>query len=319
MTGSATSRSSTAPAACRARARQSSRGRRSSAGHSTRGSLGHGDDILAASACPGRATLRRRVDATFFLVSNRYTLFGRCAARRRRHVVARSGVEGCEHRVVQQAVRRDELPPSPSPSRTAGLEHDRLDRGVVPECESASTAASSAPSATSTCCQKSPSRARARPAARAAARSRRVRARDARVTELSTAETPIGSPFANAPSPRAAHQRRPSAGAETTPQTTLPSRSSAISVAHTGMPREKFRVPSIGSTIHRTAPPSSPSSSPSTPSPGRSRAMRSRSMRSVARSASVTGVRSGFVSTRRSPARKRGSVSASAASASSSA
>ena len=56
-------------------------------------------------------------------------------------------------------------------------------------------------------------------------------------------------------------------------------------------------VPSIGSTIQRTSPPSSPSSSPSTVSPGRSAAMRSRSARSTARSASVTGVRSGFVST----------------------
>ena len=64
-------------------------------------------------------------------------------------------------------------------------------------------------------------------------------------------ETWMRSPSRHAPSPRAAHQRRPSAGADARPHTTCPSRSSAISVAQTGMPREKFLVPSIGSTIQR--------------------------------------------------------------------
>ena len=161
------------------------------------------------------------------------------------------------------------------------------------------------------------SRARATRAARGRSRSARRRVHETRRVERASTPT-RGAARRSRTRPRArAHQRRPSAGADATPQTIAPSRSSASSVAHTGMPREKFRVPSIGSTIQRIGPPSSPSSSPSTPSPGRSRAMRSRSIRSTARSASVTGVRSAFVSTCRSPARKRGSVSASAASASS--
>src|SRR5207249_2597488 len=56
-------------------------------------------------------------------------------------------------------------------------------------------------------------------------------------------------------------------------------------------------------------------SSPKNASPGRSRSTSSRSARSTARSASVTGVASGFVSTRRSSARKRGRAVESARSA----
>ena len=52
-----------------------------------------------------------------------------------------------------------------------------------------------------------------------------------------TLETRIGSPSAKAPPPRIAHQRRPSAGAETSPSDHSPSRSSASSVAKTGTPR----------------------------------------------------------------------------------
>ena len=59
-----------------------------------------------------------------------------------------------------------------------------------------------------------------------------------------------------------------------------------------------------------------PNSSPSTASPGRASASRARMISSTARSASVTGVRSGLVSTTRSAARKRAMVMASAASAS---
>src|SRR3954451_25392341 len=73
----------------------------------------------------------------------------------------------------------------------------------------------------------------------------------------------------------------------------------------------------MGSTIHFTSPPSSPSSSPRTPSPRPAAATSARTFSSAARSASDTGVRSGFVSTWRSSAPNRASVSASAASASS--
>src|SRR5581483_1548455 len=119
----------------------------------------------------------------------------------------------------------------------------------------------------------------------------------------------------NAPSPRRAHQRRPRAGAETNASETSPSRSSASSVAHTGTPRTYDIVPSIGSTIHFVSPPSSPNSSPKTLSPRPDEATSSRIACSASRSASETGVRSGFVSTRRSSARNRRSVTASAASA----
>jgi hypothetical protein len=50
-----------------------------------------------------------------------------------------------------------------------------------------------------------------------------------------------------APPSRAAHQRRLSAGALTTPTMTSSSSISPMSVAHTGTPRTKFLVPSIGS------------------------------------------------------------------------
>src|SRR5436190_863432 len=76
----------------------------------------------------------------------------------------------------------------------------------------------------------------------------------------------------------------------------------------------------MGSTIQRRPlPPSSsaPYSSPTTASSGRSEARRRRSACSTSRSASVTGVRSGLVSTTRSASRKRATVMASAASVSS--
>ena len=67
----------------------------------------------------------------------------------------------------------------------------------------------------------------------------------------------------NAPPPFIAHQRRLSIGAETTPTTTSSSTISEISVAHTGTPRTKFLVPSIGSTTQRRwLKPLEPSSSP---------------------------------------------------------
>src|SRR5205807_2667123 len=108
-------------------------------------------------------------------------------------------------------------------------------------------------------------------------------------------------------------------GAETTPHTATPSRSSAISVAQTGIPRAKLRVPSIGSSTQRAPPSVAPCSSPSTPSLGRSAASRLRSACSTAWSASVTGLLSAFSMTRRSWAPNRGRLVESARSASSSA
>src|SRR5689334_13312488 len=91
----------------------------------------------------------------------------------------------------------------------------------------------------------------------------------------------------------------------------------AMSVAHTGTPRTKFFVPSIGSSTHRREPwPVVPNSSPSTASRVRARLSVIRSCSSTARSASVTGVRSGFVSTTRSCALKRSRLIESAWSAS---
>ena len=110
-----------------------------------------------------------------------------------------------------------------------------------------STAMSIEPSATSTCDQKSPNprlrqqrRASARNSSalpsrlerRAPSRRRGARPRCARRPTRGSV-----SPSRNAPWPRAAHQRAPSAGADTTPTTGCPSCSSATSVAHTGMPR----------------------------------------------------------------------------------
>ena len=89
---------------------------------------------------------------------------------------------------------------------------------------------------------------------------------------------------------------------------------------HTGTPRRKLAVPSIGSMIHwRTVSPWAPNSSPKMPSSGRSVASASRIARSTARSASVTCDASAFSETRRSAASKRGRDCASAASASRSA
>ena len=123
---------------------------------------------------------------------------------------------------------------------------------------------------------------------------------------------------AKVPSPAPAHQRRCSPGALTTPTTGTPSRNRAIRVAHTGTPRTKFLVPSIGSITHcrpaKAVVP--PNSSPSTGSSGRRCASVSRSAVSTERSASVTGVRSGLVSTLRSCAPNRARVSVSAWSAS---
>ncbi len=56
-----------------------------------------------------------------------------------------------------------------------------------------------------------------------------------------TFDTWIGSPSANAPSPRAAHQRWPIAGADATPTTISPACSSAMSVAQIGYAAQVVR------------------------------------------------------------------------------
>ena len=102
------------------------------------------------------------------------------------------------------------------------------------------------------------------------------------------------------------------------PTTGIPSMASATSVPHTGSPRRKPAVPSIGSMIHclPAAGPvvaeSVPISSPKMSSCGLDCVMVSRMTFSTAWSASVTGVRSGLVETTRSWARKRGSETRSA-------
>ena len=92
---------------------------------------------------------------------------------------------------------------------------------------------------------------------------------------------------------------------------------SPIRVAHTGTPRTKLWVPSIGSTTQRRGPhPEVPSSSPSTASRGRARPSVPRISSSHLRSASVTRVVSGLVDTCRSAALYLSMVSESASSAS---
>ena len=129
-----------------------------------------------------------------------------------------------------------------------------------------------------------------------------------------TAETRHRSPVAaNAPARRAPPTSGGRAPAPTRRATsTTPSRSSASSVApHRDAAHVVHRPVDRVDDPARVAPPSSPNSSPSTPSPGRSRATRARIASSAARSASETGVRSGFVSTdevARAEARQRDRV-----------
>src|SRR5436309_6502717 len=132
-------------------------------------------------------------------------------------------------------------------------------------------------------------------------------------------DTPMRRPSRNAPPPRAACQRAPKAGALATPATTSPPCSIASSVANTGMPRTKFRVPSMGSMMSRACvgPGASPSSSPSTPSSGWFWRTAVRAIASIAWSASVTGLRSGFSWTRSPALRNHRNASSSARSASS--
>ena len=102
------------------------------------------------------------------------------------------------------------------------------------------------------------------------------------------------------------------------PTTGIPSMASPTRVPHTGSPRRKPAVPSIGSMIHclPAAGPvvedEVPISSPKTSSCGLDCVMVFRMTLSTAWSASVTGVRSGLVEITRSWARKRGSETRSA-------
>jgi hypothetical protein len=104
-----------------------------------------------------------------------------------------------------------------------------------------SVATSSAPSARRQYCQKSP-----RPRFDHARRTISVQPGGmfrAEVVETeasstrATADACERSPAVQAPPPRSAHQRRPSAGAETSESSTRPSRSNARSVAQIGTPR----------------------------------------------------------------------------------
>ena len=65
----------------------------------------------------------------------------------------------------------------------------------------------------------------------------------------STPDTSIGSPFFQAPLPRAAHQRSPVCAHETAPTAGIPSIANATEEACIGWPCRKFVVPSRGSMI----------------------------------------------------------------------
>ena len=115
----------------------------------------------------------------------------------------------------------------------------------------------------------------------------------------STRDTRAGRPFHQAPSPTAPVTISESPARLQTPTTGSPPISSPISVPKSGTPWTKLVVPSIGSRIQRCvgSEPDSPSSSPSTRCFGKRASIRERSSRSAAISASVTGVRSGFIVT----------------------
>src|SRR6266702_6192593 len=194
-------------------------------------------------------------------------------------------------------------------------------------CITGSIAISPAPSATSMCCRKSPKpRVRSTRAMSPAIPGGGPPSPGPRLPWNSVArssdamrDTIIRCPSRNAPLPRAACQRAPKAGALATPATTSPPASIASRVANTGMPRTKLRVPSMGSMMSRASvdPGASPSSSPSTPSSGWFWRTAARAIASIAWSASVTGLRSGFSWTRSPAVRNHRSASSSARSASS--
>src|SRR5207244_5097890 len=107
---------------------------------------------------------------------------------------------------------------------------------------------SNAPSATSRCCQKSPiPRVRQQrcdrstsllPTPPAWKRSAVSQANENWASSsAATEETERRSPSRNAPSPRPAHHRMPSAGADATPTISSPAYSTPISVAQMGTPR----------------------------------------------------------------------------------
>ena len=89
------------------------------------------------------------------------------------------------------------------------------------------------------------------PPSRSATSSRSWRRRAARTPETRIGVAGRGCRPGVRARARAAHQRRPSAGAETRPTTGRSPSISAIRVAQIGTPRTKFLVPSIGSITHR--------------------------------------------------------------------
>ena len=114
------------------------------------------------------------------------------------------------------------------------------------------------------------------------------------------ADTRSRASLRNAPPPRDAQAGLWSSGKCTTPATTSPSSSNPINTLHSGLPRTKSRVPSIGSMIQRR---------PFFDSlrdaffaqdsvVGKRLFERARDQRSDSRSAVVTGESSGFVSAR---------------------
>ncbi len=121
----------------------------------------------------------------------------------------------------------------------AGLLHDRLNRGEVPERDADGVdGAVHGPFGHEHVGPEVPVAAGV-PGRRRERRDRLLeREREHGILDRRTAETRMRSSFAHAPPPRSACQRRWSAGAETTPSRSTPSSSSAISVAQTGMPRE---------------------------------------------------------------------------------
>ena len=118
---------------------------------------------------------------------------------------------------------------------------------------------------------------------------------------VSTVDTLQREPFHQHPAPGAAAIDSPIAGKYAAPANTFSPSHSATSEPHSGVPRTKVFVPSMGSMIHRRFAPgrSSPNSSPSKPSSGKYLLTHSRAAVSAARSAIVTGEPSAFHSTLR--------------------
>ena len=108
-------------------------------------------------------------------------------------------------------------------------------------------------------------------------------------SSLSQPEARIGAPSRWAPAPRSALKHSPVTGLSTTPAASPWPSSSATLTAQAGKPYRKLTVPSSGSTIQRLPLAASlrEPSSASRPSPGRSAASSSRTVRSASETGSV--------------------------------